>query len=80
MVPMNNKEGLKKADFSVVMPVYNEAGVIKKVIKNYYTIVIEKNPDSKLIIVEDGSDDGTKEILEKLNQTTPFTLVSRRDN
>ncbi len=76
---MDNQEKPKKADFSLIMPVYNEAGVIEEVIKDLYVIVIKKKPDSKFIIMEDGSDDGTKDILKKLNQKIPFMLVSGKN-
>jgi len=61
---------------SVIMPVYNEAGVIEEVIRDFYEKVIKKILDAKFIIVEDGSTDGTKEILNKLNREIPFLLIS----
>jgi len=61
---------------SVVIPVYNEAGIIGKVIEDFHAKVIRQRPGSRLIVMEDGSDDGTKNILENLHCRIPFTLIS----
>jgi len=60
---------------SVVIPVYNEEEVIDRVILGFYGQVIKKYPNSKLIVAEDGSNDGTKEALLKLNKKIPMKLV-----
>jgi len=65
-------------NFSIVMPVFNEARVIEKVITDFYSIVIKQMPGSRLIIMEDGSDDGTKDILKNLKRKIPFTLISTK--
>lgn len=58
------------------MPVYNEAGVIEHVVREFYEEAVRKMPHAQFIIAEDGSNDGTKEILSRLNKELPFTLVS----
>lgn len=57
------------------MPVYNEAHSIKNTIKCYWNF-IKKYPHAEFIIAEDGSTDGTKEVLRGLQKTIPFKLVS----
>jgi glycosyltransferase involved in cell wall biosynthesis len=47
---------------SVVMPVFNESATVEKVIGN----VLAQRPVQELIVVDDASSDGSKEILEKL--------------
>jgi dolichol-phosphate mannosyltransferase len=49
---------------SVVMPVYNEKNTIKKVIRKVMKFPIEK----EIIIVNDGSNDGTKEVLNSMTK------------
>lgn len=48
---------------SIVMPVYNEINTINEIIRRVMAVEMEK----ELLIVDDGSTDGTKEILVGLN-------------
>ncbi|MBV9120342.1 MAG: glycosyltransferase family 2 protein [Chloroflexi bacterium] len=47
---------------SVVMPVYNEKATIRQIIDKVLAVELDK----ELIVVDDGSTDGTREILEEL--------------
>jgi len=47
---------------SVVMPVYNERNTIEEILERVSRVSIEK----EIIVVDDGSTDGTREILQKL--------------
>ena len=49
---------------SIIIPVFNEKRTIKKIIDR---IIVVKNIKKEIIIVDDGSTDGTKNILKKLN-------------
>ena len=60
MINPSNKEPV-----SVILAVYNEAGTIEKEILNIKNVILSKLPGSELIIAEDGSTDGTKEIISK---------------
>lgn len=55
------------------MPVYNEAQSIGDVIKRYSKI-LRQFPNSEFVICEDGSTDGTKEILRRLKKKYGLTL------
>jgi glycosyltransferase involved in cell wall biosynthesis len=48
---------------SVVMPVYNEAATIKEIVRR----VKDVNLVDEMVIVDDGSQDGTREILAELD-------------
>ena len=52
------------------MPVHNEAGIIEEVISQFYDEISAKIP-LKVVVAEDGSTDGTKEILRQLATTMP---------
>ena len=56
----------KNKSVSIVMLVYNEADIIENVIREYYDKVFLKLEDAEFIVAEDGSTDGTKEILNRL--------------
>ena len=47
---------------NVIIPVYNESGTIEEVIKRVDSVPIEK----EIIIVDDCSTDGTRDILKRL--------------
>jgi len=64
---------------SLVLPVYNEAGVIENVLREYYEEVVRKVPGSELVVAEDGSTDGTKEILERVSREIPIRLISGKE-
>lgn len=51
---------------SVVMPVYNEAATIEQIV----TAVLAQRPVQEMVIVDDGSKDGTSEILARLAKDT----------
>jgi glycosyltransferase involved in cell wall biosynthesis len=48
---------------SVVMPVYNEAETIREIVEQVLSVPIEK----EILIVDDGSTDGTREILREMD-------------
>jgi glycosyltransferase involved in cell wall biosynthesis len=50
---------------SAIIIVYNEAATIEDEILNIQNKILSKLPGSELIIAEDGSTDGTKEIIAK---------------
>jgi len=52
--------------FSIVVPTYNRAGFICKAIES---VLIQTFNDFELIIVDDGSTDNTKEVIEKYNDS-----------
>ena len=50
---------------SVVVPVYNEVATIKEIVARVQAVTLEKD----IIIVDDGSTDGTREQLEQISQS-----------
>jgi glycosyltransferase involved in cell wall biosynthesis len=51
---------------SVIVNVYNEAETIERELRELHAEVVTRLPGSELIVAEDGSTDGTKEILHRL--------------
>jgi len=65
-----------KKSVSIILPVHNEKDSIEKVILSVYENVYAKLDDGEFIVAEDGSTDGTREILERLRKEYPIKLVS----
>ena len=49
---------------SLVMPVYNEAATLREVVQR----VVEVDVDKELVIVDDASTDGSREIISDLRE------------
>jgi glycosyltransferase involved in cell wall biosynthesis len=61
---------------SVVMPVYNERDTIEEIIGR----VLAQPVRVELIVVDDGSKDGTRDILTRLHQQHGFKLIFQERN
>lgn len=49
---------------SIIIPVYNEVATVEEAISRVNSVVLDL--EKEIIIVDDGSSDGTKKIIEKL--------------
>ena len=58
---------------TLIMPVYNEATGIEKTISEFYDEIVRKT-GAEFAIAEDGSTDGTKEILQEISTKLPISL------
>ncbi len=54
--------------YSVILPTFNEVGHIDHLIRDIYNIFFDKNKNFEIIIVDDGSNDGTIEKVNKLKK------------
>jgi len=55
------------ARIALIMPVYNEADTIDSTVREIYNKIVSKMGNVDVWVFEDGSTDGTKEVLEKLS-------------
>jgi glycosyltransferase involved in cell wall biosynthesis len=60
---------------SVVMPVYNERTTIEEIVRRVLAVPLR----IELIVVDDGSIDGTSEILDALQPELEFTLLRQKN-
>jgi glycosyltransferase involved in cell wall biosynthesis len=58
-------------DISVVCPFYNEEGIIQKAVHNMLKQLSSLNGEWELILVDDGSTDGSAEIVQNIAKVNP---------
>ncbi len=71
---MNNDE----SQLCIVLPVHNEATSVEKVLMTHYEKILCRI-QSSLVVAEDGSTDGTREILLRLKEKIPMKLLLSRE-
>jgi len=59
-------------EFSVIVPTYNRIELLKKTLESLFR---QNFKDYEVIVVNDGSSDGTHEYLSELSETSHFTYV-----
>jgi len=64
----------KATKLTVVVPVYNEADSIASTIKELYDEIASRI-GAEILVCEDGSTDGTKEVLKDLAKEFPIQLI-----
>lgn len=62
--------------FSIVIPVYNESKNIPLLINKIYQVL--KSKTFELILVDDNSTDGTKNIMEKFKKKNLKYLIRKK--
>lgn len=66
----------------IVIPAYNEAANIKRLIDDWYPIIDEHNGDgqSRLVIVNDGSTDDTYKLIQEAASSKPLLIALTKPN
>ncbi len=65
---------------SIVIPVYNEKKTIEEILRRVMAVKIP-SVSKEIIIVDDGSEDGTREILKKIKKNNPrFKVIYHEEN
>lgn len=65
----------EKPKISILLPAHNEAGNISSIVRAYHSEICGKLP-AELVVAEDGSTDGTREILFSLRDELPIVVLS----
>lgn len=65
---------------SIIIPVYNEAQFIDELIARVKAVALPAGITKEIIVVNDGSTDGTEEMLKKYNTDSTIKLFSENKN
>jgi glycosyltransferase involved in cell wall biosynthesis len=60
----------KLRKLSVVVPVYNERNTLVEVLRRMRAVELPDGIEREIIVVDDGSDDGTRDVLRQLGDST----------
>ena len=81
MVGLDEVNEFKEKQFSklsIVIPAFNESNTIATVVENVFSADV-LNLSLEVIVVDDQSDDSTREILKELEQTNPKLVIERHE-
>ncbi len=67
---------IQRMKISVVMPVYNEVHTIREILRRVQAVDVA----TEIVVVDDGSTDGTREILKELDDQNPIKVVFHEQN
>lgn len=65
----------RKPTIDLVIPVYNEAGVIEEIHKRIRSVVDKLHADVRFLFIDDGSDDGTADSLNSISDSNSRVTV-----
>ncbi len=65
---------------SIIIPVYNEKNTIKRIIDDVDRVIVQEGISKEIIIVDDGSNDGTTEILHSLHKKPYIKIFPQKQN
>jgi glycosyltransferase involved in cell wall biosynthesis len=69
----------KLRKLSVVVPVYNERNTLVEVVRRMRAVELQDTIDREIVVVDDGSSDGTRDVLRQLGDST-VRVVMHDDN
>lgn len=78
--PGNSPSRPIPVDLSVIMPCFNEAESIERVVREWKEVLDEEAIAHEIVIVNDGSTDGTGRLLDRIRRDTPGIKVIHQLN
>ncbi len=75
-----NMRGTGMDKLYIVIPAYNEEENIVNVVNDWYAVVEKTGPESRLVVVDDGSKDNTYQLLNDMAKTRPQLLPLTKVN
>ena len=67
------------SSIAIIIPTLKKAGTIERLLNLIFAVTREHNFGTEVIVVDDGSQDGTRETFADLCSRLPITLICRND-
>jgi glycosyltransferase involved in cell wall biosynthesis len=64
---------------SVVVPVFNERNTLVEIVRRMRAVELPDGIEREIIVVDDGSDDGTRDVLKQLGDSTVRVVLHDRN-
>jgi glycosyltransferase involved in cell wall biosynthesis len=69
----------KLRKLSVVVPVYNERNTLVEIVRRMRAVELPDGIEREIIVVDDGSSDGTRDVLRQLGDSTVRVVMHERN-
>jgi glycosyltransferase involved in cell wall biosynthesis len=69
----------KLRKLSVVVPVFNERNTLVEIVRRMRAVELPDSIEREIIVVDDGSDDGTRDVLKQLGDSTVRVIMHERN-
>ena len=69
----------KLRKLSVVVPVFNERNTLVEIVRRMRAVELPDSIEREIIVVDDGSDDGTRDVLKQLGDSTVRVVMHERN-
>jgi glycosyltransferase involved in cell wall biosynthesis len=64
---------------SVIVPVYNERNTLVEILRRMRQVRLPEGIDREIIVIDDGSSDGTREVLKQLGDSTVRVVMHEKN-
>ena len=79
MVARDTTPPPKLRKLSIVVPVYNERNTLVEIVRRMRAVELPDSIEREIIIVDDGSDDGTRDVLKQLGDSTVRVILHEKN-
>jgi glycosyltransferase involved in cell wall biosynthesis len=69
----------KLRKLSIVVPVFNERNTLVEIVRRMRAVELPDSIEREIIVVDDGSDDGTRDVLQQLGDSTVRVIMHERN-
>jgi glycosyltransferase involved in cell wall biosynthesis len=69
----------KLRKLSIVVPVFNERNTLVEIVRRMRAVELPDSIEREIIVVDDGSDDGTRDVLQQLGDSTVRVILHERN-